>query len=80
MITAAQSLRDAVLQLPEEDRAWLAAEILASLDGPPDEEVDAAWSEEIDRRVDEIESGTVELLDWQVVKAQLIERLRRSDD
>jgi putative addiction module component (TIGR02574 family) len=78
MITEAHTLRDAVLQLPEEDRAWLAAEILASLDGPPDTGVEVAWSEEIERRVHEIESGAVELLDWQVVKARLAEKLRKS--
>jgi hypothetical protein len=33
MIPAARTLRDAVLQLPDEERAWLAAEILSSLDG-----------------------------------------------
>ena len=73
----AHALRDAVLQLPDEDRAWLAAEILASLDGPPDPGVESAWEEEIDRRVAEIESGAVELLDWQVVKARLAEKLRK---
>jgi len=78
MMTAAHTLRDAVLQLPEEDRAWLAAEILASLEGPADAGVEAAWEEEIDRRVAEIESGAVELLDWQVVKAQLAEKLHKS--
>lgn len=77
-MTEAQTLRDAVLQLSDEDRAWLAAEILSSLDGPPDSGVESAWAEEIDRRVAEIESGAVELLDWQVVKARLAEKLRKS--
>jgi putative addiction module component (TIGR02574 family) len=77
MMMEAHTLRDAVLQLPDEDRAWLAAEILASLDGPADSGVESAWEEEIDRRVAEIESGAVELLDWQVVKARAAEKLRK---
>jgi putative addiction module component (TIGR02574 family) len=78
MMTAAHALRDAILQLPEEDRAWLAAEILASLEGPADAGVESAWEEEIDRRVAEIESGAVELLDWQVVKTRFAEKLHKS--
>ena len=34
-------------------------------------EVKATWSREIERRVREIEDGTVELLDWQDVRAEL---------
>lgn len=78
MTATAQALRDAVLNLPEEDRAWLAAELLASLDGPPDPDAEAAWKIEIERRVEEIESGAVELLDWDVVKTRLDEKLRKS--
>jgi putative addiction module component (TIGR02574 family) len=78
MIRETHTLRDAVLQLPDEDRAWLAVEILASLDGPADAGVESAWEEEIDRRVAEIESGAVELVDWQVVRARLAEKLHRS--
>lgn len=78
MTTAARNLRNAVLELSDEDRAWLASELLASLDGPPDPDVEAAWAAEIDRRVDEVERGAVELLDWDVVKARLAEKLGKS--
>ncbi len=46
--------------LPEE-RARLAEELLASLD-PQEAEVAAAWDEELRRRIDEIDAGTVELI------------------
>ncbi|HEX7181360.1 MAG TPA: addiction module protein [Thermoanaerobaculia bacterium] len=75
MTATAQALREAVLNLPDEDRAWLAAELLASLDGPSDPDAEAEWRAEIERRVEEIESGAVELLDWDIVKARLDEKL-----
>jgi len=33
--------------------------------------VEAAWSEEIKRRVTEIDAGTVELIPWEEVRAEL---------
>lgn len=47
--------------LPPEERARLAEELLASLD-PHDAEVEAAWDEELRRRIDEVEHGTVQLI------------------
>jgi putative addiction module component (TIGR02574 family) len=63
-------IREAV-QLPESDRATLAGVMLESLDPQPTSEVKAAWSREIERRVREIDDGTVELLDWNDVRAEL---------
>jgi putative addiction module component (TIGR02574 family) len=42
----------------------------------PDSEahVDAAWSEEIRRRLAEIDSGAVELVSWDEVRAELFGR------
>ena len=45
-----EELREAVLTLPEKERARLAQELLRSLDGPTDPDVDAAWLSEIERR------------------------------
>jgi putative addiction module component (TIGR02574 family) len=63
-------IREAV-ELPEADRATLAGVMLESLDPRPTPEVKAAWSREIERRVREIDEGTVELLDWEEVRAEL---------
>ena len=63
-------IREAV-ELTESDRATLAGVMLESLDPRPTPEVKAAWSREIERRVREIDEGTVELLDWQDVRAEL---------
>ena len=58
-------------KLPESDRATLAGAMLESLDPPPTPEVKAAWSKEIERRIREIDEGTVELVDWEDVRAEL---------
>lgn len=43
--------------LPPEERARLAEELLASLHEEQSSEIEAAWDEEIRRRIAEIESG-----------------------
>jgi len=58
-------------ELTESDRATLAGVMLESLDPRPTPEIKAAWSREIERRVREIDEGSVELLDWQDVRAEL---------
>lgn len=45
--------------LPE-DRARLAEELLASLEG--DDEPGSAWDEELRKRIEEVESGAVKLV------------------
>lgn len=45
--------------LPE-DRARLAEELLASLEG--DDEPDSAWDEELRKRIAEVESGAIKLV------------------
>ena len=57
--------------LPESDRATLAGVLIESLDPKPTPEVKAAWSREIEHRVREIDAGSVELVDWEEVRAEL---------
>lgn len=61
--------------LCEKDRADLAGLLIESLEGEPDEEVDAAWAAEIARRVAELESGTVQSTPWEEVRQRLLNRL-----
>ena len=58
-------------QLPETDRATLAGAMLESLEPHPTPEVRAAWSREIARRSKEVDDGSVELLEWEEVRAEL---------
>ncbi len=62
-------------QLPESERAELAGRLLESLHGKPDEDVEAAWAEEIERRVRQIDTGEVKTIPWEEVRAKLYARL-----
>ena len=70
MPKATDVLADA-LRLEPEARAEVAAELLASLDGPADPDAEAAWDAEIGRRIDAIEAGTVRLEPWSEVKRRI---------
>ncbi len=48
-----------VLALPEQDRAYLARQLIASLDDTVDADAETLWSEVLDRRSREIEEGEV---------------------
>jgi putative addiction module component (TIGR02574 family) len=62
MTDAASELLKRALALTPEERAELAGSLLESLD-PVDEDpkaVEAAWNEEIARRIEDLDSGKVE--------------------
>jgi len=59
------------LRLDDEARAELAAELLASLDGPIDPDASQAWDAEIERRIEAIESGQIALEPWDAVKRRI---------
>jgi putative addiction module component (TIGR02574 family) len=71
------ALRKAVMALPESERALLARDLVASLDGAKDEDVAKAWDIEICRRINEIQSGRAELLDVEDVLARARARLKK---
>ena len=71
MTKAAEAVLAGALKLDVEARAELAAELLASLDGPADPDAEAAWEVEIARRVAAIEAGTIQLEPWEAVKRRI---------
>jgi putative addiction module component (TIGR02574 family) len=66
-------VRDA-LELSEGDRATLAGLLIESLEPPPDAEVGELWAVEEERRWQEIESGAVQTVPWEEVRARLFRR------
>jgi len=64
---AAEILREA-LALPTEARAALAGSLLDSLDTDVDEDAEAAWATEVNRRVAELDSGAVKTIPWAEVR------------
>ena len=64
------------LALPPDARAAIAGSLLESLnDEPADEGVGAAWSEEIKRRIEEIDSGKTQMIPYEEVRRRLAARL-----
>lgn len=60
------------LALPPEARAALATSLFESLDEEPAEQgVEAAWSEEIKRRIEDIDSGKVQMIPYEEVRRRL---------
>jgi putative addiction module component (TIGR02574 family) len=62
-------------ELSEQDRATLAGLLIESLEGEADPEVEAAWAAEIERRVAELDAGTVKTIPWEEVRQRLLDRL-----
>lgn len=59
---ALEQLRSKVLALSESERAELAHELVASLDGEAEAGAGEAWEAEIMRRLDTIEQGTAQFI------------------
>lgn len=59
-------------ELDEHDRATLAGLLLESLEHEVDEDVEAAWKEEIEPRLAELDADSVKLVPWEEVKAKLM--------
>ena len=76
MLDLVTELSQRAHQLVPEDRARLAEELLPSLENDLEPEVDAAWDEELRKRVSEVESGAVKLLPADEVFARVRSALR----
>ena len=72
---SAQRVLEEALKLPTQDRAMVAAGLLASLDvdGADEVDVDEFWSAECERRAQQVESGEVHLVDWEHLVGQIDE-------
>jgi len=73
MSPKAEKILEEALELPDSARADLAAALLESLDQDVDEDVEAAWSEEISRRIQEVESGAVKPIPWEEARKMIFE-------
>ena len=75
MTRASKRVFDDALALPEEDRLELASELIASVDGPPDADWEAAWTAEIDRRIASADRSGAPADDWTEVRARVLSQL-----
>ena len=80
MTSRAQALLREALSLPAEERADVAAELIASLDQAPPEDradVEAAWAHEIERRARRVMNGESQGEPWEDVRARLLQRFAK---
>jgi putative addiction module component (TIGR02574 family) len=70
MTTSVEELVKRARALSPQDRARLAEELLTSLDEDSDADAEAAWEQEIARRVDEIKAGRAKLISAEQVFAE----------
>jgi len=71
VVSSADDLLAEVLNLPAEARARMVRVLIDSLDAGEEEGVEDAWAAEIERRVEELDSGRAKLVDWETVRAEL---------
>lgn len=72
----AEVLRE-VLALPVEARSVLLDSLIESLDENIDEHAEEDWRREIALRVQQMESGEIELVSWRAARKRLQDRLDR---
>jgi len=75
MSRKAEKVLEEALTLPPPERADLAATLLDSLDEREDEGVEEAWAQEVERRIQEAESGAVKMIPWSEARRRLRARL-----
>jgi putative addiction module component (TIGR02574 family) len=71
MAPDAEEILNAALKLNEKEKAAIAASLLESLDPLVDDDVESVWQAEIQKRLHEIETGTVSLVPWSEVRKML---------
>lgn len=74
MARSARDLFDEAMRLDPQERATLLRLLLEALDAETDDGVEEAWRVEIERRVAELDSGSVDLIPWEEVRARLDRR------
>lgn len=71
MTDKTQAIVEQALKLSPTERADVAEQLLASLDEVFDSDVEKAWQEEVQQRLQQIERGEVKTIPWEEVQRRL---------
>jgi len=74
MARSARELFEEAMRLAPEERATLMRLLIDTLDAEPDEGAEDAWRVEVERRIAELDSGAVEAVPWEELRARLYRR------
>jgi hypothetical protein len=72
MLSRAKNLLNEALNLPEKARADLAGRLILSLHPDAEPDVEAAWAEEIDRRLDAFDERATKSRPWSSIKRSIL--------
>jgi putative addiction module component (TIGR02574 family) len=75
MSPSAQRILEEALQLPPDELDWLVESLLIKDKSESEAQIEAAWDSEIKRRLDEIDSGAVEMIPLEEVLARMDARI-----
>jgi putative addiction module component (TIGR02574 family) len=76
-VTTLEEVREAAMALSADERELLAADLYCSLEKEPG--YDEAWAAEIQRRIEEIDSGKVKMVPWERVRERLYAGVEADD-
>ena len=71
MATPVEDLFRRASYLDQNDRATLAGLLLDSLEPEVDKDIESAWLGEIERRIQDLDAGDVDLVPWEDIKGKL---------
>ena len=74
MARSARELFEEAMGLDPEERATLMRLLIEALDAETEQGVEDAWQVEIERRMAELDSGSVETISWEEVRSRLHRR------
>lgn len=76
MNRSAQEILEDARKLPPHEVSWLIENLLQDGESEPEAEIEAAWDSEIKRRIEEIDSGAVEMVPLDNVLARMDARIK----
>ncbi len=71
-----ESIFAEAMALPGDERAVLIKQLLESMDGPVDPDIEAAWIAEASRRIEAFDRGDINAMDGEPILRDLIAGLR----
>ena len=74
MTRSARELFDEAMRLDPAERATLLRLLIDTLDSESEEGAEDAWRAEVERRIEDLDSGAVEAIPWEELRARLYQR------
>lgn len=76
MSTKIDEVLKPALKLKRAERARVAAELIASLEGPEEKNHKDAWAAELAKRIRDVRKNQIQLEDWTSVRTEIAKALR----